>query len=82
MFNGTHRAHDRIKLDIFFDFFLATNSGRIDQIKFKTKAVVFGIDTVTGSSSYIGNNIALFSNQGVDKRGFPSIGSSYHGKAR
>src|SRR5690554_7097844 len=67
MFNSSHRSHYRIEFQILFYFGFLTNSGCINQIEFKPKAIISRIDSITSSSCNICYDISVLTNKGIDR---------------
>src|SRR5690606_11685043 len=82
MLYGPYGTHYRVKLQVFLNFGLTPYPGGIEQIKLESKAIISSIYTIPGSTGNVCNYISFFPDKGVDKRGFPRIWPSYHGKAR
>ena len=59
---GEDTTHNRIKFKIFFDFGLTPNSCSIDQIKIKTKTVIFCINRIPSGACNVRNNVAVLAN--------------------
>ena len=78
MFYGSYGTHYWVKFQIFLYFGLSSNTCGIHQIKFKSKSIIFGIDTISCSSGNIGYDVAILSYQCIDKGRFSCIGPTYY----
>src|SRR5690606_15774953 len=81
MLNRSHRTHYRIELQIFFYFRFLTDSGCVNQVEFKTKTVIFRVDSISSCSRNISYDISVFTNKRIDETRFSCIWSSNHSKS-
>src|SRR5690606_37694026 len=80
MFNSPHRAHNGVKLQVLLYLGLSSDSCSINQIKFKTKTIVFCICAITGSPCNICNYKPVFTQQCIYKGRFAGIRAAYNSK--
>ena len=80
--NGAYRTNHRVVLKIFLYLTSFANPCGIYEVKAEAKLIILRIDGVSRGTGYIGYNVSLLPDKGIDKRRLTGIGATYHGKAR
>ena len=75
------RAHHAVELQILAHLILASDACCIDEIEVEAEFVIPRIDAVARGARYVGHDVALFSDKGIDETRLARIGTSHHGKA-
>ena len=79
--DGSDRADHRVVFDVFVDLLLLADTGCVDQIEVEAEFVVARIDGVACGTGHIGNDVAVFADEGVDERRFAGVGASHYGES-
>ena len=79
--DAADRAHHAVELQILAHLILASDACRIDEIEVEAEFVIPRIDAVARGARYVGHDVALFSDKGIDETRLARIGTSHHGKA-
>ena len=82
IFNSAYRTNYRVVLKVFLYLTSFANTCSIDKVKAEAKLIILRIDGVSRGTGYIGYNVSLLPDKGIDKRRLTGIGATYHGKAR
>ncbi|MNL29399.1 hypothetical protein D3C87_1510800 [compost metagenome] len=81
-FKGFNGTHNRVKLNIFLNLSLFTQSGCINEHKFMAKLVVMDVDRIAGGTCNRRYNVSFLSNQRIDQGRFSNIWPSNDGNFR
>ena len=81
MLDGTDGAHHGVELQVLRHLVLAAYTGGIDEIEVKAKLVKPCVDTVAGGAGNLGDDVAVFADEGIDDAALAGIGAAYDGKA-
>ena len=80
--NGTDGTHHRIELQVLTHLVLTADTSCIYQVEIEAELVVTGIDTVTGSTCNLGNDVSIFTDEGIDNTALAGIRTAYHSETR
>ena len=72
----------RVVFDILIDFLLLADTGRVDKVEVESEFLVTGVDAVSGGPGYVGHDMPVLSDKGIDKGGFPGVGAPHDGEFR
>ncbi len=78
----TNRTNHRVVFDVFVYLVFLANTGGIYQVEVKAEFAVAGVDRIAGSTGYIGYDMAVSSDKGVDYRRLACVGAAYDSKLR
>lgn len=80
--DGADGSHHAIELQVLAHLVFASDACRIDEVEVEAKLVVARVDAVAGGSCYLGDDVAILADEGVDDARLADIGASHDGEAR
>ena len=74
--NSADGANDRVVLEIFVDFATLADTSRIDEVEVHAELRVVRVDRVARGACYVGDDVALLTDEGIDERRLTRVGSA------
>ena len=74
--NSADGANDRIVLEVFVDLASLADTGGIDEVEVHAELRVVRVDRVARSACYVGDDVALLTDEGIDERRLTRVGSA------
>lgn len=69
-------ANDRVVLEIFVDLATLADTSRIDEVEVHAELRVVRVDRVARGACYVGDDVALLTDEGIDERRLTRVGSA------
>ena len=69
-------ANDRVVLEVFVDFATLADTSRIDEVEVHAELRVVRVDRVARGACYVGDDVALLTDEGIDERRLTRVGSA------
>ena len=80
--DGTDGAHYGIEFQVLAHLVLSADTGSIYQVEVEAELIVTGIDTVTGSTGNLGNDVSILTDEGIDDTALACVRTTYHSETR
>ncbi len=80
--DGTYGTHHRIELDVLVNLAFLAQSGSVHQHEVHAEGVEAGVVAVACGAGYVGYNVSLLSEEGVDHGRFAHVRTAHHRKTR
>ena len=80
--DGTDGAHHGIEFQVLAHLVLSADTGSIYQVEVEAELIVTGIDTVTGSTGNLGNDVSILTDEGIDDTALACVRTTYHSETR
>ena len=69
-------ANDRVVLEVFVDLATLADTSGIDEVEVHTELRVVRVDRVARGACYVGDDVALLTDEGIDERRLTRVGSA------
>ena len=74
--NSADGANDRVVLEVFVDLAALADSSGIDEVEVHAELRVVRVDRVARGACYVGDDVALLTDEGIDERRLTRVGSA------
>ena len=82
VFDGADGAHHAVELKVFRHLVLLADTRRVHEVEVEAELVVAREDGVACGAGNVGDDVAVFSDEGIDERTLAGVGTSHHRETR